>query len=232
MTTGVQVLKPCAIICTIWRRIMPVNDSAGVLWDDLRVTANMMSVAGAQFSQPPRTVTILTNRERGPSFSGLQGYEFGYGRGVFQSGHFQVQLPHSYVPGTPLEPHVHVRLDPASEGATGQNLLLEFEYIWVNICEPRPADTRILSINHTITEDDLRQDNVMISFGFIEKQNADISSMLDCRFSRITFDPEWGKDFWSSQGLENDSFQGNLIFKEFDFHYQIDAAGSSRRDHK
>jgi hypothetical protein len=123
-------------------------------------------------------------------------------------------------------------LDPASEGAAGQTLLLEFEYIWVNICEPRPADTRILSINHTVTEEDLRQDNVMISFGFIEKENADISSMLDCRFSRITFDPEWGKDFWSSQGLENDSFQGNLIFKEFDFHYQIDAAGSSRRDHK
>ena len=211
---------------------MPVNDSAGGLWDDLRVTANMMSVAGAQFSQPPRTVTILTNRERGPSFSGLQGYEFGYGRGVFQSGHFQVQLPHSYVPGSPIEPHVHVRLDPASEGAAGQTLLLEFEYIWVNICEPRPADTRILSINHTVTEEDLRQDNVMISFGFIEKENADISSMLDCRFSRITFDPEWGKDFWSSQGLENDSFRGNLIFKEFDFHYQIDAAGSSRRDHK
>jgi len=211
---------------------MPVNDSAGALWDDLRVTANMVSVAGAQFSQPPRTVTILTNRERGPSFSGLQGYEFGYGRGVFQSGHFQAQLPHSYVPGTPIEPHVHVRLDPASEGAAGQTLLLEFEYIWVNICEPRPADTRILSINHTITEEDLREDNVMISFGFIEKENADISSMLDCRFSRITFDPEWGKDFWSSQGLENDSFQGNLIFKEFDFHYQIDAAGSSRRDHK
>ena len=211
---------------------MPVNDSAGVLWDDLRVTANMMTVGGAQFSQPPRTVTILTNRERGPSFSGLQGYEFGYGRGVFQSGHFQVQLPHSYVPGTPIEPHVHVRLDPASEGAAGQALLLEFEYIWVNICEPRLTDTRILSINHTITQEDLRQDNVMISFGFIEKENADISSMLDCRFSRITFDPEWGKDFWSSQGLENDSFKGSLIFKEFDFHYQIDAAGSSRRDHK
>jgi hypothetical protein len=211
---------------------MPVNDSAGVLWEDLRVTANMMSVTGAQFSRPPRYVPILTNRERGPSFSGLQGYEFGSGRGVFQSGHFQVQVPHSYVPGSPLEPHVHVRLDPASEGAAGQKLLLEFEYIWVNVSEPRPESTCIISINHEITEEELRQDNVMISFGFIEKENADISSMLDCRFSRITFDPEWGKDFWTTRGLENDSFQGNLIFKEFDFHYQIDAPGSSRRDHK
>lgn len=211
---------------------MPVNDSAGVLWEDLRVTANMMSVGGAQFSRPPRYVPILTNRQRGPSFSGLQGYEFGYGRGVFQSGHFQVQIPHSYATGSPIEPHVHVRLDPASEGAAGQKLLLEFEYIWVNISEPRPESTRIIAINHEITGEELRQDNVMISFGFIEKENADISSMLDCRFSRVTFDPEWGKDFWTPQGLENDSFQGNLIFKEFDFHYQIDAPGSSRRDHK
>ena len=211
---------------------MSVHEKAVVLWDDLRVTANMMSVTGAQFSKPPRYVPILTNKQRGPSFSGLQGYEFGYGRGVFQSGHFQVQIPHSYVPGTPIEPHVHVRLDPASEGAAGQKLLLEFEYIWVNICESRPDSTSIISINHDVTAEDLRQDNVIISFGFIEKANAGISSMLDCRFSRITFDPDWGKDFWSPQGLDNDSFKGNLIFKEFDFHYQIDSLGSREPDHK
>jgi hypothetical protein len=211
---------------------MPTSDNTGVLWDDLRVTANMMSVAGAQFSKPPAYVPVLTNRERGPSFSGLYGYQFGYGRGVFQSGHFQVQIPHGYVPGSPIEPHVHVRLDPASEGAVGQKLLLEFEYIWVNVSEPRPDSTTILAINHEITEQDLSLDNVMISFGFIEKPDAEISSMLDCRFSRITFDPDWGKDFWSARGLENDSFKGNLVFKEFDFHYQIDARGSGERDHK
>ena len=211
---------------------MPLNENTGTFWDDLRVTANMLSVSGAQFSRPPSYVPILTNKERGPSFSGLQGYQFGYGRGVFQSGHFQVQLPHSYSPGTPIEPHVHVRLDPASEGAAGQKLLLEFEYIWVNVSEPRPDNTRIVSINYGITAEDLRRDNVMISFGFIEKADAGISSMLDCRFSRITFDPEWGRDFWSPQGLENDSFQGNLIFKEFDFHYRIDSPGSRQPDHK
>jgi hypothetical protein len=208
-----------------------MKDNAGSLWDDLRVTANMISATGAQFSEPPRYVPVLTNRERGPSFSGLQGYEFGYGRGVFQSGHFQVQLPHGYVAGTAIEPHIHVRLDPASEGAAGQKLLLEFEYIWVNVSEPRPDTTRIISINHDVTEEDLVSDNVMISFGFIEKKDARISSMLDCRFSRITFDPNWGKDFWSPQGLQNDSFKGNLILKEFDFHYRVGALGSRRPDH-
>jgi hypothetical protein len=221
-----------APVNTAGRKTMPVNDNAGNLWDDLRVTANMMSVTGAQFSEPPKYVNILTNSERGPSFSGLYGYEFGYGLGVFQSGHFQVQLPHGYVPGTAIEPHVHVRLDPASEGAAGQTMLLEFEYIWVNISETRPNTTRIVSINYEVSEQDLRSDNLMISFGFIEKADARISSMLDCRFSRVTFDPEWSKDFWSSKGLQNDTFQGNLIFKEFDFHYQMDALGSRQPDHK
>jgi hypothetical protein len=212
--------------------MMPVQGNTNGLWDDLRVTANMLSVTGSQFSSSPRYVPILTNRERGPSFSGLYGYEFGYGRGVFQSGHFQVQLPHSYAPGTAIEPHVHVRLDPASEGAAGQKLLLEFEYIWVNICEARPEDTRIISINYEIGAEDLKEDNVMISFGFIEKADAGISSMLDCRFSRITFDPNWGKDFWTPRGIQNDNFQGNLIFKEFDFHYQMNTLGSREPGHK
>jgi hypothetical protein len=211
---------------------MPANDSEGRRWDDLRVTANMTSVSGSQFSTPPKYEPILSNNERGPSFSGLYGYVFGYGRGLFQSGHFQVQIPHTYVPGTPIEPHLHVRLDPASEGGAGQKLLLELEYIWVNVSESRPDSTRIISINYEITEENLRQDNVMISFGFLEKANAEISSMLDCRFSRINFDPEWGKDYWSPKGLQNDDFKGNLIFKEFDFHFQIDSLGSLRPDHK
>jgi hypothetical protein len=78
----------------------------------------------------------------------------------------------------------------------------------------------------------LTADNVIVSFGFIEKPEVRISSMLDCRFYRITFDPDWGVNFWSIRGLENDSFEGNLIFKEFDFHCRIDAPGSSSRDHK
>ncbi|UCF97793.1 MAG: hypothetical protein JSV89_21900 [Spirochaetaceae bacterium] len=56
--------------------------------------------------------------------------------------------------------------------------------------------------------------------------------MLDCRFSRSSFDPDWGKDFWTSQGLKNDDFQGNLIFNEFDFHYRVYILGSCRPDHK
>lgn len=202
------------------------------VWDDLRVTANMIAVRGSQYSEAPEYVSILANAERGPSYSGLLGYRFGWGRGVFQSGHFQVQLPHGYVPGSPLEPHVHVRLDPVSGGAPGQKLLLEFEYIWVNTGEPRPHSTTILAINHTVSASDLSADNLMISFGLIQKEDAGISSMLDCRFSRLNFDPGWEKDFWTPRGLGNDDFQGYLVFKEFDFHYQLDTLGSRERLHR
>lgn len=211
---------------------MSGQQHSGVVWDDLRVTANMVAVSGSQYSEEPEYVNILFNAERGPSYSGLFGYRFGYGRGMFQSGHFQVQLPHGYVPGSPLEPHVHVRLDAVTGGSPGQKLLLEFEYVWMNVGEQRPSSTRIISINYQVRPDDLVQDNTIISFGLVEKADADISSMLDCRFSRITFDPAWGQDFWTPQGLENDSFQGSMVFKEFDFHYQRDSAGSREPYHK
>jgi hypothetical protein len=198
-------------------------------WDDLRVAANMVTVSGSQFTQPPVWARICSNEERGPSYSGLFAYKFEhdrYDRGMIQNAHFHAQLPHRYREGTPIEPHVHVRLDPYSEGEPGQTILLEFEYIWVNVGEKRPVSSSIVAINHTVSEDDLRNDNLLISFGQLEKKDATISSMLDCRFSRITFDPSWEKNFWSPAGLSNDTFMGDLIFKEFDFHYQIDIPGS------
>lgn len=205
------------------------DHSDAVFWDDLRVAANMVTVSGSQFTQPPTWTRIAWNNERGPSYSGLYGYTFEhdqYGRGMIQNAHFHAQLPHRYKEGSSIEPHIHVRLDPYSEGEPGQMLLLEFEYVWINVGERRQESTTILSINHTVTEDDLQADNLLISFGFLHKPEANISSMLDCRFSRITFDPSWDCDFWTPNGLSNDTFMGNLVFKEFDFHYQVDTPGS------
>ena len=81
-------------------------------------------------------------------------------------------------------------------------------------------------MNYEISDADLKEDNVLISFGLISKSDAVVSSMLDCRFSRLSFDPNWGVDYWSPNGVDNDSFQGHLILKEFDFHYQKDSPGS------
>ena len=87
-------------------------------------------------------------------------------------------------------------------------------------------------MNYSISDEELRADNILISFGLISKPDSGISSMLDCRFSRITVGTNWEHDYWISRGFENDTFEGTLIFKEFDFHYQVDSRGSKERYHK
>jgi hypothetical protein len=120
---------------------------------------------------------------------------------------------------------VHVRLLPGSEAVAGQQLLLEFEYVWINVNAAAPEDTTIIPVNYPVKTEDLQGGNSLISFGFIEKSNATISSMLSCRFSRISIEEGW-EDYWRTEGLENDSFRGMMVLLEFDFHIQKDSEGS------
>lgn len=199
------------------------------MWDDLRVSAYMTAVNASMEGESPTLSAIQHNSSRGPSYSGISAYLFRHAcdrRGVFQNAHFSAQLPHGYSEGSPIEPHVHLRLLPGEEARAGQVLLLEFEYVWSNIGEhPIPPST-IISRNYQVEERDLDADNLLISFGMIEKPNATISSMLSCRFSRICFGDRWDRSPWVRQGLKNDSFQGPIAFLEFDFHYQLDSPGS------
>jgi hypothetical protein len=199
------------------------------VWDDLRVSADMVTFTEHQHTAAPQKVLTYCNSERGASYSGVYGFGFDHGkdgRGLFQNACFHCQLPHDYSEGTAIEPHVHLRLMPGTEAAAGQKLLIEFEYLWVNIGERAPESTSIISMNHTVSEEELSCGNSMISFGFIEKPEATISSMLSCRFSRITIGMDWERDFWRPAGLENDSFEGMMVFLEFDFHYRKDGLGS------
>ncbi|MFO7849515.1 MAG: hypothetical protein R6V67_06115 [Spirochaetia bacterium] len=198
------------------------------MWEDLRVTADMVTLGDMQHTGAPKRVRIASNSERGSSYSGLFGCAFDHGkegRGLFQNAYFHCQLPHSYMEGSAIEPHAHIRLVPGGNAVAGQKLLLEFEYIWVNIGEPAPEDTEIIPLNYEVTPSDISSGNSLVSFGLIEKPDAGISSMLSCRFSRITVEDGW-RDFWSPRGVENDSFEGLMILLEFDFHYRTDSTGS------
>ncbi len=200
------------------------------MWDDVRVTADMVSLGELQHTQAPKRVRLYGNSQRSPSYSGIWGYGFDHGRdgkGLFQNAYFNVQLPHSYHEGSAIEPHVHVLLRPGSEAEAGQNILLEFEYVWVNVNEHAPQETTIVPLNYTVKADDLNGGNSIISFGFIEKVNSGISSMLSCRFSRITIEDGW-EDYWRPIGLKNDSFKGLMVLLEFDFHIQKDSTGSEK----
>jgi hypothetical protein len=199
------------------------------MWEDLRVSAMMTAVNSSQSTDQPRFCQIAHNRDRGPSWSGIMGYVFDHGgekRGLYQSAHFAAQLPHSYKEGSPIQPHVHISCIPGDEAAPGQKLLLEFEYTWLNLGEGAAEGSKIITMNYTITEKDLHQEHRLVSFGMIEKPDATISSMLSCRFSRITWSPRWETKQWEAAGVENDSFLGGMLFLEFDFHFQKDGEGS------
>lgn len=205
------------------------------IWDDLRVSADMVTFGELQHTALPQKVRVGYHRQRGLSYSGIYGYGFDHGRegkGLFQNAFFHCQLPHDYLEGSSIEPHAHLRFVPGSDAAAGQQLLLELEYQWINIGEEAPEDTSIIALNHSVSRDELGGGNSMVSFGFIEKEHARISSMLSCRFSRITIGADWERDFWRPAGLENDSFRGMLIFLEFDFHYRKDGLGSRSHHHK
>jgi hypothetical protein len=204
------------------------------VWDDLRVTADMVTLTDLQHTALPKQVLTGYNRQRGTSYSGICGLGFDHGRdgrGLFQNACFHCQLPHGYREGSSIEPHVHVRLAPGSDAEPGQMLLLELEYLWLNIGESPPESTEVIPLNHRVSREELSGKHLMISFGFLEKPEATISSMLSCRFSRVTIGEDWEQDFWRPRGLENDSFRGTMIFLEFDFHYRKDSLGS-RENHR
>jgi hypothetical protein len=205
------------------------------VWDDLRVSADMVTLTDLQHTALPKEVLAGYNTERGVSYSGICGVGFDHGKdgkGLFQNACFHCQLPHDYSEGTAIEPHVHVRLAPGTDAQAGQQLLLEFEYLWFNIGEEPPESTTIIPMNYTVGPQELQGSHAMISFGFIEKPDATISSMLSCRFSRVTIGNDWERDFWRPAGLANDSFQGLMIFLEFDFHYRKDGMGSREHHRK
>ena len=140
------------------------------MWDDVRVTADMVSLGELQHTQAPKRVRLYGNSQRSRSYSGIWGYGFDHGRdgrGLFQNAYFHVQLPHTYREGSAIEPHAHIRLLPGGDAEIGQKLLLEFEYVWVNVNEAAPSDTVIIPVNYTVTAEDLNRGNGIVSFGNI-----------------------------------------------------------------
>ena len=131
----------------------------------------------------------------------------------------QVQLEQN---DSATEYEAHSTAVPA-DPQVGQKLLLEFEYAWLNIRQ-EAGDTTIETINYTVTQDDIDRRHFLIPFTSIVKEDGGSSSMLWARFSRIRKDPEWEHPVLN--GLENDNFEGDFIFLEFDYHYQVGRMGT------
>lgn len=183
-----------------WRKIAGSGDTR---WDDLRVTLDNGSNA-AQIN------TI-------PGITGPQLWYFRDGQGV-EAMSFQVQLPHGWIEGTTIYPHLH--WTPRGSNTSG-NVEWNLDYSWQNYdaSTPQvfpavttstvvasPASGNFIQSAHYITA--LTASNAGIS-GTGKK----ISSILICRI-------------WRNSANAADTYGEDAGVLFMDFHIQLDATGS------
>ena len=177
---------------------MPVGDviagpAVTGLWTDLRVPG-ISGVGGAGVS---------------PTFAqiGSTGiYAMRFSATVVNRMHFAAQLPHSYMPGTEIRPHLHWMPDGTDTG----NALWEMDYLWLNMGEAvgSEATLQVLAAGNGNN-----LEHQVGGFSTIAKTNAMPSSMLIFSIARL------GND-------GTDTLTDPAFLLEMDFHYQQGPAGS------
>lgn len=125
---------------------------------------------------------------------------------------FAAQLPHAYSEGTDIVAHVHWSPVDTDTG----NVIWGLEYTWANIDAAFAATT---STTTTDAGSGTADDHLYVEFTDLTGTGKTISSMLVCRIYR---DADNGSD----------TYTGDAALLEVDFHYQIDATGSTTETSK
>ena len=187
-------------IAPSWRKLAMGGD---IKWDDLRVTLDNGSNA-AQINSIP-------------GISGPQLWYFRYGQGV-EAMSFQVQLPHTWVEGTTIYPHLH--WTPGGSNVSGDvewNLdytcvnydattVQVFPAITTNSVVASPASGNFVQNGHYITA-------LSTANAGIDGTGKKISSILICRL-------------WRNSSTTGDTYNDDAGVLFLDFHIQIDGYGS------
>jgi hypothetical protein len=165
---------------------------ANTVWEDLRFPATGINPPGAA-SDPVRDTSD--------------------GRLVFSASAtniiaVQVQMPHAWLPGSSLHPHVHWSPATANSG----NVLFQISYKIANVNEAFPADfTTAVVIGAAGGAADKHQ---LSSFPSIPMTGKTLSCMLLMLIARIG-------------GDDQDTYASTIKLNEFDIHYEIDTLGSA-----
>ena len=130
---------------------------------------------------------------------------------------FVVQMPHGYIEGTDIDPHIH--WVPDGNGVAGRVVCWGLEYGWRNIGADFGNTTIISSITH-FPADAALVDNrhYRTNLPDIAGAGQTISSMLVCRLFRD-----------ATAALRADDYAHDTFLLEFDFHFKVNSLGS--RDH-
>jgi hypothetical protein len=177
---------------------------------------SLNSMSAPLYNVPP----LLSSNVGGsnpPSLTRL--YRNGTSQGVFvytfasdtteREVYLSIQLPHSYMEGTDLHPHLHITV--TSTTATGTTMW-GMEYTMSNIMSFFPTTTTIISGTLAITGANANQ-HLIVPFPIISGSGVKISNVMIVRLFRYA----------SNNG---DTYPATIYALEFDIHHQNDTAGS------
>lgn len=155
-------------------------------WDDLRV-----SLARASTGSAAPSLAVF----RAP----VQAYSFS--KTATQELFFDVQMPHSWVAGTDIEPHIH--WSPGASTDVGV-VRWELEYTWANYGAPFPAATLLSPVDQAASG--VAYEHQIADLGTLSGVGKKASSVIMCRVARLG-------------GATEDTFDAVAWGLSVDFHY-------------
>lgn len=156
-------------------------------WDDMRVSLTRATTGSAA----PSLAVFL---------SPVQAYSFS--KTTAQEVFFDVQLPHSWIPGTALEPHIH--WSPGVSTDTGV-VQWQLEYMWANVNDPFPAPTLLATVDQAASG--VAYAHQLADLGTMAGTGKKASSVIMCRLARVA-------------GAAADTFDAVAWGLSVDFHYE------------
>lgn len=125
---------------------------------------------------------------------------------------FSVQMPHGWKEGSTIYPHVH--WTPIEDRAGDEVVKWGLEYTVAKVGGTFPEPTIISSsdLKPDANDDFVALNHLVTGLGSIDMTGMELSAMLMCRIFR--------------DNSVGDNHPHPVALMEFDFHYQIDAAGS------
>ena len=182
-----------------WSNVLP-RGAVPTQWDDLRVPVNALA-PGATPADPIIYGPGGAVRIRG--FDGAQ---------TTESMDFTAQLPHSWMEGGAIHPHVHWCPTTNNLGT----VIWRLDLIWQNIGQAIPLV--LLRDTGPVAASGVAWEHLVAAFPILGPGSAKtISSMLMCRIWR---DPT------------TDTYPDDAGLLEVDFHFEQDSVGSRTEDHQ
>ncbi len=173
-------------------------EGSATRWDDLKVNVSRLTGHGAK---PPGMNDVI-DAGAGPGL-----FLFWFDKDNEEELFFTVQMPHGWLEGSTIKPHVHWIANNGSG-----NVEWALEYVWANVSDVFTTSTTILTA-YTPISAYADYKHMLTSLGDMDGTGKTLSSIILCRvFRKAT--------------SSNDTFTKDAGLLQIDFHYQIDADGS------